>query len=154
MSDRLPPNVARLLEGAELPAKVGETLVLSSVGEDGWPRLALLSVGEVLAISSTEIRLALHAGSGTSANLERGGRATLLCVGDGAAYTIRLDARPLGHATIDGLELACFSGRVAEVREHRAAYAELERGIRFPLNDPAATLERWERTVSLLRGET
>jgi hypothetical protein len=147
----LPEVLLRSLDGRDLASQTGETFVLSTVGEHGWPHLAMLSAGELLAISARELRLALHAGSGTSANLARSGRGTLLAVADGGAITIRLLARLLGHRSVDGGELALFDAEVAELTEHRVGYAELESGIRFRLPEPELVLARWERTHDVLR---
>jgi hypothetical protein len=40
------PPVAALVDGTGLGAKVGQTISILAVGDDGWPRLSLLSVGE------------------------------------------------------------------------------------------------------------
>jgi hypothetical protein len=151
-SDALPEALRRRLDGRDLGDKVGETFLLCTVGEPGWPHVAMLSAGELLAVSPRELRVALHEGSGTSANVERTGRATLLAVLDGAAWTVRLDAVPLGRHRAGGIELRLLSAKVAEVTEHRVPYAELETGVRFRLTDAGGALARWRETLTALRG--
>jgi hypothetical protein len=143
----LPAAVTRLLsdEGPE-----GLAFELVSVGESGWPHLALLSAGELLPKSSTELRVALHARSRTSGNLRREGRALLHAVVDGCTWTIRLETSWLGDHRVGDVALGCFAARVADVTEHRAPYAEVVTGITFALTDLSAR-NRWRDTRALLR---
>jgi len=145
---RLPATVAALVDGTDLRRKVGHTISLVATGDDGWPRLALLSVGEVLGTSGTGIALALHAGSATTAALTGSGRALLTTVLDSTHYKIRVTVRRVGP---DGGPLALFRGRVTRVDEDRVAYAELVSGTTYRLTDPDPVLERWSRQLDRLR---
>lgn len=153
MTAAIPPDLRRLLDGEDLEAKVGTTLLLFTTSEDGWPHAAMLSVGELLAESDDRLRIALHHGSRTEAGLRGSGRATLLGILDEHAYTLRLACAPLAPLVVDGLELMAYAGAVADVREHVAPYARLLHGIEFELTDPSA-LERWRRTVAQLAALT
>jgi len=126
-------------------------MVLASTAAKGAPHVALLSRGEVLAVGEDTLRIALHAHSGTAANLTQSGRATLLLAGADGVETVALQARALGHADVAGQTLALFEARVTESRDHAVPYATVTSGIAFELADPAATLARWEATVDLLR---
>lgn len=126
-------------------------MVLAVAAPDGSPSVALLSRGEVLAQTETTLRLALHASSGTAANLARTGTATLLRVERGVVETLALRAAPLGAATLDGTELALFEATVTAAREHAVPYATVTSGITFALHDDGAVRRRWERTQALLR---
>lgn len=148
ISDRLPRALAELLDGRDLEAKAGETFELLTVGDDGWPNVALLSAGEVLARSEVELRLALWPGTATVANLRRRGRAVLTCVFEGTAYSVKLSAAALRLADAP---LACFTCRVEAVQSDTVDYAELLSGIRFRLVDVPGAVERWRRTLDLLR---
>lgn len=148
--EQIPAELARLLDGSDLAGRVGETFELLTVSGDGWPNVALLSVGETLAVSGTELRLALWNGTRTAESLARDGRATLTCVLPPDAYTVRLaDAALLACADES---LAFFSCRVGAVEVDTVGYAELTSGIRFRLGDEAAVVERWRRTIDALRG--
>lgn len=125
--------------------EAGPAYPLTTVDADGWPHVALLSAGELLVRDPGTLRLALHAGSGTTASLRAGGRGTLLAVLGDAALTVRLQATALGDLDVAGLALAAFEARVVEVREHRAPYARLRTGITFELTDPDVP-ERWRAT--------
>lgn len=145
---RLPPAVAALVDGTDLADKVGHTISLTAAGEDRWPRLALLSVGEVLSTSGTDIRLALHANSGTTAALTSSGRALLNVVLDATSYKVRASVRRMNP---DAGPLALFYGHVTRVDADRVGYAEIVTGITYRLLDPAGAVARWSQQIDRLR---
>jgi hypothetical protein len=145
---RLPDGLVRLLGGDELEARVGLTIELLTVDPDGWPGVALLSAGEVLALDRSTVRLALWPDSRTTANLARTGQGLLTLVDDGAAFGIRLETGPL--ADLPG-PLAAFHGHVATVRRDEVGYARLTSGITFELPDPPQVVARWRATIAALR---
>jgi hypothetical protein len=147
LGDRLPPALRAALD----EAAPGFTLVLVSVGTDGWPHLALLGVGEVLDLDDRTLRLALWPASTATGNLAREPRVTLAAVVDGVSLSVRLTARPAGTLELPTGELAVFDATVAEVRGDVAPYAVLESGIRFRLTEPAETLQRWAATRAALQ---
>jgi hypothetical protein len=144
----LPAELGEFLDGQRLLAKSNDVIELLTVSEEGWPHVALLSVGEVLAASDTELRLALWPESQTTANLRRTSRATLTCVHAGTGFYVELEAEAL-----PGLvqELACFRCSVRGVLVDRADYADLTGGMTFSLKDPATVLPRWSSVVAELR---
>ena len=148
---RLPADVVALLSGDDLDRRVGFTMELLTVDADGWPRVALLSAGEVVAADDAHLRLALWPESRSTANLTRTGRGSLAFVHAGSAFTLRLEASRASD--LRGPEpLAVFDGRVKEVRRDEAAYARLRSGITFELLDEQAVVARWRSTVERLRG--
>jgi hypothetical protein len=145
---RLPGDVVALLDGNDLDARVGLTIELVTTGIDGWPGIALLSAGEVLALGDSAIRLALWPDSRTTANLSRSGRGLLAFVHDGSAYTVRVETERASD--LPG-PLAAFDGRVAAVRRDEVGYARLASGITFDLPDAPAVVARWRGTIEALR---
>jgi hypothetical protein len=145
---RLPAPVADLVDGTEPAAKVGQTISLISIDQEGWPRLALLSIGEVYSQTGTDIRLGLHAGSGTTAALTGSGRALLNTVLGGVNYRIRVQVR---RVDTEPGPLAFFVGDVVGVDEDRVQYAELTSGITYRLNNEEAVVERWSRQLAQLQ---
>ncbi len=111
--------------------------------------MALLSVGEVVALGPSALRLALWPGSHTTQNLTRSGVGTLSLVHGGAAHTIAIEATRLPDL-IEPASRAVFDGAVREHRSDQVPYATLTGGIAFELTDPAAVLPRWRETVDLL----
>jgi hypothetical protein len=144
----LPEAVRELLDGTALAAKVGTTLLLITSGRDGFPHLAVLSVGEVLATAKDELCLAIHAGSRTVAALREHKQALLATVVDGALYRHRLAVRVSSEVdTADGERDALFVADVLEVTEDRVPYARLTHGLEYELLDPSAVLPLWTQKV-------
>jgi hypothetical protein len=149
---KLPAPVAAVINGLDLTDKVGQTISLTATDDTGWPRIALLSIGEVLSATGTDIRLALHAGSGTTAAHTATGWGLLTTVVDGTHYRIRVRTSRIPLDDAD--PLAYFHGTVVNVDEDRVPYAELTSGITYRLNDPVAVVNRWSRQIDRLRSLT
>jgi len=145
----LPGELAALLDGSDLDRRVGLTIELLTVDPEGWPGVALLSVGEVVALDGSTLRLALWPGTRTTANLTRSGQGVLALVHDGAAYTLRLMTRRGGD--LADPERAVFDGRLASARRDEVPYARLRSGITFDLPDADTVVARWRSTVEKLR---
>lgn len=146
---RLPKAVAAVVDGQDLDRKVGLAISLIATGDDGWPRLALLSAGEVLSTSGADLRLALYGGSRTSAALTESGRALLNVVLDGTSYKIYAEFQ---RVYVANGPLAYFHGQVTDVDEDRVGYATITSGITFELADGQPVLDRWSAQIERLRG--
>lgn len=148
----LPAALRERLDGERLEEKVGLTVLLLTIDVDGWPRVAMLSAGEVLAAGPRTVRLALWPGSSSTANLARDGRCTLAMVHAGSGWYVRCagirgpDLKPRR-----GRALAFFELTVGEVLEDAVAYARLLDGIRFELPDRQPVLEAWRQAVAAMR---
>ncbi len=151
LTDRLPDSVRELLNGENLATKEGETFILGTVNEDGWPHLCLLSVGEVFAPSPQEIRIALWPRTTTTSNLGRSGCATLAAVWQGIAYYVELETKPFTSSSLVEDSLVRFSGRVRRVLADRVDYADLTTGVRFLLKDKARVARNWHEVIETLR---
>lgn len=147
----LPAALASSLQGSNLRGRVGETHLLISADADGWPHVAMLSAGEVLATGSSELRLALLPASQTTANLIRSGTAVLMTVIPPATYYVRLRCRQLPNIAVLDRKLAAFSAEIVEISDDQVAYAEVQSGIRFRLIDPEETLRAWTEALGALR---
>ena len=145
----IPAGVQNYLNGEDLLSKT-QALRLSTVDADGWPKAALLTAGDVLALPDGRIRFAIFAASGTTANLVRDGRLTLSMALDGGMCSLRLRARKCGQ-DMPELSLAFFEAEIERVRLHKASYADVTGGISFALHEPTAVLERWNREIAALR---
>lgn len=144
---QLPPALQRYLDGRELLHKT-QALQLATVDAEGWPHVALLSAGEMLALDAQRLRFALFAQSTAAANLARDARVQLSLVLDGGVCELRLRVRRLQP---DHGPLALFEGTVDRVRLHRAPYADLGSGIDFRLHRPDDVLPRWQHQLEALR---
>jgi hypothetical protein len=143
----LPSAWVGQFDGTRLDSKIHVAAVLATVDEEGWPHLAFLSAGEVLAHDARRIAFVLWPTSRSAANVARDGRGVLHAVADGAVWETRLRSQPRAEAH----ELAVFDAEVIDVRRHAAPYADVTGLIGFRLHDPAATLERWRRQIERMR---
>jgi hypothetical protein len=149
----LPEPLLGILDGRDLGDRVGFTIELLTIDEAGWPRVALLSVGEVLASDERTLHLALWPATTSTAALTRAGRATLACVLDGTAYSVHVSASREPELRVGSMEHARFRCRVDEVLSDTVGYARLRSGITFELKDAEAVLARWAATIDALRRE-
>ena len=148
----VPPALRERLDSDDLAASEGFTMLLVTVTGDGWPHLAMLSVGEVVASGDQSLRLALWPGSTATHNLTPSGQATLAAVVDGTSYSVRLAVARTGEVeTPLAGQLARFEARVKAASADEAPYAVLESGVRFRLKDSDATLARWAELREALR---
>lgn len=140
-------RLARFFDGADLGAKSSLAAYLVTIGADGWPHTAMISAGELLIGRGHTVRLALWAGSRSTANLTRDGRAVLLIVLEQQAIRARLEIRVVESDDA----LTYFAGSIVAADADTAPYAELRAGVTYELHDTAATIERWTRTIARLR---
>ena len=75
---RMPPALAAALSGEAFRRRRRHVLLLGTSDADGFPRFALLTLGEVRALSDTRVAVAVRARSRTAVNLVRRATATLL----------------------------------------------------------------------------
>ncbi|MQA86963.1 MAG: hypothetical protein GEV03_20615 [Streptosporangiales bacterium] len=149
LGTRLPEGVVELLNSS---SPEGPVLLLLSTDEDGWPRQAMLSLGELVVVDDRHLRLGLWSSSTTTRNLTARGRATLTAVLEGTGLSIRLSVRREEDLTLaGGGDLACFTATVEEVTADEVPYAELTSGVTFRLRDRDAVQRRWTETRAALR---
>ncbi len=151
MSAALAAEVRELLGGRDVAARAGIAIELVTVDADGWPRIAMLSAGEVLARDQQTLALALWPASRTTANLERDGRGLLALVLGGAAQRIRVHARRVADIVLGDGPRAAFEASVDEAACDEVPYARLLGGIAFELTEPEPVLARWRETIEALR---
>jgi hypothetical protein len=133
---------------------MGAAFECLSVTEAGWPYSAMISVGELLAVGHSSLRLAIWSQSTTAHNLDRDRRCMLSLVHAGSGYQIRCEASPAGLVSQnDGPDLVVFDLLIVDVLEDQAPYATLSSGITYELHKPSEVLERWKRTIQSLRSE-
>lgn len=146
----LPPALLALLDGSLPASHLHQAIRLSSVGDNGWPYAAQLSLGEILALTPRQLLFAIWPHSTTTRNLQRDGKATLALVLDGAIWEIQLLVVQRDE-TLTDLNLSVFSATVHQVIAHRAPYATVTHGLTFSLNDEASALARWHEQIAALQ---
>lgn len=150
LGPKLPPPLLRLLDGEHVEAKVGETFLLLTVDTSGFPRVAMLSAGEVMATRG-EVWLSLWPDSETRWALDRSGRATLMVVLPPDTYYVRLRRERSGPVGEGGHPLAGYACAIEDVLIDTVTYAEVTGGIGFRLAEPEPVVARWRSSLSALR---
>jgi hypothetical protein len=149
----IPLELYQLLNGMDLETKQHEAMMLQTVTEDMWPHTAMVSVGEVVALSRTDLRLALWPGTTTTENMIRTGKALLVVIFSGKVHYVRLSLTRLAELPDARYPRECFSATVAAVREDVAKYADIVSGVQINLKDSASVIKRWEETIEELTKE-
>lgn len=90
--DRLPAEIQFVLSGEGFRARRRLALPFLTVDPGGFPRAALLTLGEVRARSRTTLAVAVRAGSLTAANLIRRRTATLFYLARNRAVWVQTKA--------------------------------------------------------------
>ena len=123
------------LSGQDRPP--GDVAVpVCTVDEQGFAHPALLSYGEISAPSPRRLRVIVHAGSRTAANLHRDGRLTLFFVDESVTEYVKARAIGLGTAVPSSQAAFAFELEVAAVYRDAADTARepgaaITSGIRF-----------------------
>ncbi len=138
------------LDGSDLESKQGTAMMLLSVTEDLWPHTAMISVGEIVALDRSRLRLALWPGTVTTGNLLRSSQATLVAIHDGAAHYVRLRLQALPDLPGARHPRQRFAAEVVAVREDIAKYADILSAVKIQLHDPDEVLGRWKETIEEL----
>ena len=156
LGNNLPGALLSLLDGHDLPARLGKAILISTVDAQGWAHPALLSYGEVVAVDARKLRLALYGSSGTSGNLRRSGRITLCFIEEGMAYYVK--ARAVEQPTaalppaLTRFETTVERVLVDQTREDLEPSARITSGIEFDAGKLAsAQLAAWATVLNALR---
>ncbi len=152
--DRLDESRFRRLSG-DLAARPAEAIVIATTDDRGRPHPALLSYGEVLAVTPAVLRFALAATSTTAHNLAARGAVTLCLIGpEGAAY-VKAAARALpAERSLAEKGLVAFEARVEDFLVDAPAAGERARltsGITFVAADPVGQAREWAARLDGLR---
>ncbi len=150
MSIEFPAALLALLDGQDLDAKVGETLIVIATGDDGWPLAATISVGELLLDDDGGVLLTLFAASRTSTAIAATGRALVLAVVDGAILRLRLELAVSSAAELPGRVI--LDGAVVALERDTVPYARVIHGIGFELTERGDAVARWREQLRVLEG--
>jgi len=97
----IPPPLRFELGTEQGADQLGRAVLLVTADDDGCPRVAVLSYAEVSATDEHRVSIAVNEGTRTHHNLAAGRDATLWCVLDSAAYSLRGSVR----GSANGFEL-------------------------------------------------
>jgi hypothetical protein len=112
---RMPKELVEVLSGGAFRKRRRLVLPFLTTDPGGFPRAALLTPGEVRAVSASALTVAVHAGSRTAANLIRRGEAALLYLARGCAASIQAKAGR-GRTSQNDPERQIFPLSVVRVR--------------------------------------
>jgi Pyridoxamine 5'-phosphate oxidase len=115
---RLPPALAAALAGEAFRRRRRLVLLLATADPDGFPRVALLTMGEVRTLSDTRLAVAVRARSRTAINLVRRATATLVYLNRGLTASVQARAGRGRVCLADPLR-RLFPMRVERVRVDR-----------------------------------
>ncbi|WP_342572534.1 pyridoxamine 5'-phosphate oxidase family protein [Paenibacillus sp. FSL R5-0749] len=149
--EELDSELMKWLSGTNLEHKQHEAMQLLTVSEDQWPHQAMISMGEVIAISPRQLRLALWQGTQTSMNMSKTGKATLIAVQGQRLLHIRMEVELLPEIKGAVHPRDRFEAQVLQVRMDHAPYAEITSGITFQLKDELGAITRWQETIEELQ---
>ena len=144
----IPPVIRALFDGRDLSAKTLASAILATVDDKGWPHLSFLSAGEIL-IHGDHLWLTLWATAHGAAALRRTGRGVLFAAAEGVVHELRLESLAPPPARDGGTVVIAL--HAVGHREHAAPYASVSGLIGFALDDPAASIDRWQRQIDLMR---
>ena len=153
-SSEIAPELYHFLNGNNLASKQGEAMMLLTVSEEGWPHTAMISVGEIVALSPAHLRIALWPNTETSRNMSRTNQATLVVIYEGRAHYTRLKIASLGRVGSEGLMRDGYEATVVWTRQDMAKYAHITSGIQIELLAPDEVISRWTETIQSLLEET
>jgi hypothetical protein len=153
--DRLDEALFRRLSGGDPASRAQEAILIATTDDRGRPHPALLSYGEVLAVTPALLRVAVPATSTTARNLGARGALTLCLIGpDGVAY-LKTAARALpAEPSLDAQGLVAFEAAVEDVLVDAPAAGEkahLTSGIAFTTDDPESQERAWAARLEGLR---
>jgi hypothetical protein len=147
----VPPAVRGVLDDAP-ERQIGITILVVTLGEDEYPHVAMVSVGELVVTAQARLALSLWPASTCATNLSRERRATLALVTGGAAYS--LSCRSAGERELRSdphPPTRAFDLHVADSLQDSAPYADLLTGVTYRLHDPESAVARWHSTRAALR---
>lgn len=136
LGNTLPDDLFERLRPQQTEAKLTKVLPLCSLDEAGFPHFCLLSHRELAAKDRRTLRLATYAGSSTTRNLQRGGKATLMVLDEAMSYYVKVTVRQLKATmqTVPGLSM--FNLEVEQVIEDKEPQNPITSGVTFRNRDP------------------
>ncbi|WP_366289023.1 pyridoxamine 5'-phosphate oxidase family protein [Paenibacillus sp. AN1007] len=149
--DQLDAALLEWFSGSNLESKQHEAMQLLTVTDGQWPHLAMVSMGEVVAMSPSRLRLALWQGTQTSMNMMETGKAALIAVHGQRLLHVRLEVRLLPELADAVHPRDRYECNILHIRVDQAPYAEITSGITFQLKDTNGALARWAAAIEDLK---
>jgi hypothetical protein len=150
IGERIPAELLAALGPAALVDEQQVGYLLSTSGEDGEPRIAMVGLGEVFAPDDEHLRFALWPGTSTGRNLRSGRPVLFSAVGPEGVYYLRGTVAELPIP--DGVELDFFELTVRRVESDAHPGMPVTSGITFRVEGEhqAQVLADWRHQRELL----
>lgn len=156
IGSELPERVFEFLSGSDGRRRIGAVVPLVTTNECGSPHASLLSPGEILAVSNSEVRLALYREGMTLKNVAARGHvalvvveAALVCYVNGSGSVTDVDIPP---SPLQPFHAVRVDVKLTDVRLDSESGASIVTGARYRRD--ASTEEElayWHGVWSVLR---
>jgi|SRR5579863_8500010 hypothetical protein len=151
IGDRLPESVVLAFDGERLREKIGLGYLLVTADPDGTPRPCMLSCGEVLAVDDRRLRMALWAGTHSSANLSRGAPCFFCYIAPGSVLYV--NGTPSNIGALEQHHVECYDLLVSSVQSDDHPGMPASDTFRFVVTDRSvdSVASEWEERLWAMR---
>lgn len=125
-------------------------ILVTTVDQDGFPRQFMLSHYEVVARDPSNLLILTYAGSKSTQNLLRTGKASLLFLDEEMSYYVRVMCTKAKETIEEAPQEILFRAHVAEVLEDKFSTTKITSGLRFSGFDPGMTEETRRKVFQTL----
>ncbi|WP_217972133.1 pyridoxamine 5'-phosphate oxidase family protein [Staphylococcus xylosus] len=140
---KLTDDLQDLLNGKQLAQKQHIAMILQSITSEGYPHSAMVSVGEVIALDSEHLRIALWPQTQTSISLAEKRKSNLIIIYNNMVSYLELDITLLPSLDNEVYERTRFEATIKSIRQDIAKYADITSGITVEMHEPEQVLNRW-----------
>lgn len=140
---KLTDDLQDLLNGKQLAQKQHIAMILQSITSEGYPHSAMVSVGEVIALDSEHLRIALWPQTQTSISLAEKRKSNLIIIYNNMISYLELDITLLPSLDNEVYERTRFEATIKSIRQDIAKYADITSGITVEMHEPEQVLNRW-----------
>ncbi|MEB8061325.1 hypothetical protein [Staphylococcus xylosus] len=140
---KLTDDLQDLLNGKQLAQKQHIAMILQSITSEGYPHSAMVSVGEVIALDSEHLRIALWPQTQTSISLAEKRKSNLIIIYNNMVSYLELDITLLPSLDNEVYERTRFEATIKSIRQDVAKYADITSGITVEMHEPEQVLNRW-----------
>ncbi|WP_436951042.1 pyridoxamine 5'-phosphate oxidase family protein [Staphylococcus shinii] len=147
---KLTDDLKDLLNGKQLAQKQHIAMILQSITSEGYPHSAMVSVGEVIALDSEHLRIALWPQTQTTLSLAKKGKANLVIIYNNMVNYLELDITVLPSPDNEIYERTRLEATIKSIRQDIAKYADITSGITVEMHEPKQVLKRWNVVLNEL----
>ncbi|WP_144559436.1 hypothetical protein [Shouchella miscanthi] len=147
MSSSLPEQVQAFLDGSDLDQKKEMAMYFVTLDNEGFPYKAMISVGEVVALDETTLRIALWEHSKSASFTKQSKKAALFLVLPPTAYDLQLTVT---YVRTEAGQVI-FEGALKQVKVDLAPYATIVSSVQCRLKEEYQTVQQWSMKHKLLK---